>query len=665
MKHSQNRQLLFGLFVLGWLLSTFIGYIYIHRPFSAGDLVGILAGIWRTLIAIILISLAGGIGSLTSLRKLDIHPFAIAMLTSAFGLGVISTSILLVGATLGINFFLWIILIITGILLRKQIFAWWKYWQPVNDYWQTTSKLGKTILSLTIIILACQYFIALAPPLQFDALTYHLALPKAYIQTGHILYQPDNVFWGMPQLIEMLYTLLMLAGGSEAAPIFGWWIGILTLAGIVGIAEKTFSRDSAWVVVASLICASGFTNSISSGYVEWATMLFGLAMLICLSQWLLKDDLSNLAMAGVFAGMAIGTKYTAGIALLTGFAVILLLRKSYSLKQVVTHLAIFGGMALALTLPWLIKNILATSNPFYPLFFASGAMDSVHLKQYQNKPLFQDWSRLILLPLQITVFGVDGGAGFSASIGPLLLGLSPLALLNWHEKTEEQRLMIKMIGIILLTGFLFWAVGSQFSDKLIQTRLYFAFFPAWALLCAAGYMAISRVKVQGIRFGNITVAFIILAMGFNTFFTITNTLKSDAVLAALNPEKGENYRENNLGPYAVAMQAIKTLPENAHIVMLWETRGFDCIPKCDSDEVIDRWPTDWIIYGSKDAIVKAWKKKGYTHVLINRVGANFIQKYDDYDNSSPEAWSGLEAMRGSLPLVKNIAAGSYEIYSLP
>ncbi len=663
MDHGRNRQLLIGLLALGWLLAVFIGYIYMHKPFVAAELNGILLGFWRTLVAITIISIAGGVGFLTDLRKLDLHPFALAMLTAALGLGIMGIGVLLAGVTIGINLFLWVILVVIAVLLRKQILAWLQCWQPVGDYWQKTGGLGKVILCLTIIILTCQYFIALAPPLQFDALTYHFAIPNAYIQTGRIVYLSDNMFWGMPQQVEMLHTLSMLLGGAEAAQALGWWMSVLTLAGLVGVAEKTFSRDSAWVAAASLMCASAMTVSIPGGYVEWATILFGLAMSVCLIEWIPNKNRSVLALAGIFAGLALATKYTAGVALLAGFVVIVFFRKPYSFKQTMIDLTVFGGIAAALTLPWWIKNILATSNPFYPLLIPSGAMDAVRLAQYQAKTLAPDWSRLLLLPVQATVRGLDGGEGFSASIGPLLLGLSPLAFFGWREKTDGQRAMIKISATILLTGFLIWATASQFGEKLIQTRLYFVIFPAWALLCASGYMTISKVKAPGIRFGNISAAFIVMALAFNTFFSVVNLLRSGAALAALNPEMGQSYRENNLGAYVLAMQALKTLPEDARIVMLWETRGFECLPKCDSDEVIDRWPSDWASQRDQVAIVKAWKEQGYTHLLINQLGADFVRSYDK-NGPSPEAWAGMDAMLASLPLVENIA-GSYEIYALP
>lgn len=665
MEHKHRWQIVIGLFSVFWLLIAFLGSVYAHKSFSVDEISGVLLSIWRTCIAITIISIAGGIGYLTKISKLDLHPFTLAMLTAAFGCGIMGIGVLIVGATIGINLLLWAILILLGILLRKQIFLWWNYLQPITTYGHNTSKFGKTILFLTIIILSCEYIKALAPPLQFDALTYHLAIPKIYLEMGRIVYVPENMFWGMPQQIEMLYTLSMLIGNNQAAPILGWWLCILTLLGLIGFVEKIFSRNAALVAVASLMCAFGITRLISSGYVEWATMLFGLATSICLTQWIISKDKSLLLMAGIFSGMAIGTKYTAGVIFLSGMVVILLFQKTYPPKQTLKYLILFGATTSALTLPWLIKNMVATSNPAYPFFFPAGAMDAIRVALYQTRPLTQNWLRIISLPIEATIMGVDGGEGFSASLGPLLLGLGLLGFIGQSKKTEEQQMTLKTNGTILIFGLFIWAIGSQFSDKLIQTRLYFVLFPAWACVCASGYTSILQIKTtQNIRFANIAAVFIIMALSFNTFFTTTNLFKSGAVLAALNPTMQDEYQKDNLGAYAQAMQTVNALPENARVLMLWETRGLLCSPKCDSDEVIDRWFHDWTLYHDPNTIIKAWKTEGYTHLLSYRFGADFIHSSPQYDHGTPESWNGLQTVINSLPQIKNVG-NIYELYLLP
>jgi 4-amino-4-deoxy-L-arabinose transferase-like glycosyltransferase len=653
-----------GLLSLFWMLIVFVGYGYTNKPFLPEELVGGLLVIWRTFTAIIILSLAGGIGMSTGIQKQGYSPLVQAVLAGALGMGIISISMLIIATTIGINFTLWIFLITTILIFRKGILLWWKAFQDIKNFWQDTGKAGRVAILLMMTILASQYLVALAPPLQFDALTYHLSIPKAYLQAGHIIYLQNNIFWGMPQLVEILYTLAIYMGGTEAAPVLGWWIGLLALIGLVGFTKNIFEQEEiAWVAAASIMAGSGLTISFSSGYVEWASILYGLCILIYLSHWLVDERISRLVMAGILAGMAFGVKYTNGIILIGGAVVILFSQKFSSLKKSLTNLLWFGGMAVLTMLPWLIKNITAASNPFYPVFIPSGAMDAILLAFYQFKPSTQDWSRIVLLPWLATIWGVDGADGFSASIGPLLLGLSPFALIYWHKLEPNQKTAVKAGLGILLVGFLAWAIGSQFRGLLIQTRLYFIIFPSWALLAAAGYVAIVKINSYNIRFGKLADTFILLALLFNTLSTIKAISASNPTAVILNLESRESYLSRQLGGYETAMQALQSLEGNPQVLMLWETRSFECQPNCDPDEIIGRWYHDWSIYQNSNSIISAWKEQGYTHLLLNRNGAEFVRKYD-VNAPSSDYWRGLQLTIEKLnPVEENM--GGYELYQLP
>jgi hypothetical protein len=314
-------------------------------------------------------------------------------------------------------------------------------------------------------------------------------------------------------------------------------------------------------------------------------------------------------------------------------------------------------------LPWLIKNVMATSNPFYPLFIPSGAMDAILLDFYQFKPMTQDWTRVLLLPWQATIMGVDGGEGFSSSIGPLLLGLSPLAWMRWRDHSPEQRTATKLCGSILVAGFLIWAIGSQFRGLLIQTRLYFVLFPAWAILAAAGYMNIARINSHNIRFGNLAGALILLALAFNAFSTSSAVAASNPILTILNLEDRASYIKRHLGGYTDAMQTVASLPQDAKVILLWETRSLECLPKCDPDEIIGRWYHDWSIHRNQDRVIQSWKNQGYSHVLLNHDGADFVRKYDA-NAPSAEYWEGLRAVLKNLTPVEMDASG-YQLYQIP
>jgi hypothetical protein len=661
--NKYNFSIIIGLFSISWLLTVFVGYGYVHKPFLPEELIGGLQVIWRTLIAIVILSLAGGIGMSINLRQPDFSPLVKSVIACALGMGIISISMLVFATTIGINFSLWIILLVVIFIFRKSILLWLKSFQELKSFWQGTGKTGRVAIFLILVILACQYFEALAPPLQFDALTYHLAIPGAYLQNGHLTYLQDNTFWGMPQLVEMLYTLAMYAGGTEAAPILGWWAGCLALIGLAGFAKEIFETETAWIAIASIMAGSGLTTSISSGYVEWVSVLYGLSTLIFLSRWLEDKKISTLRISGIFAGMALGTKYTNGIIIIGSVIVVLLLQKFVSFKRLLINLLWFGGMAAMAMLPWLIKNTLATLNPFYPLFIPGGAMDATLLSLLQFKPFTQDWSRIILLPWQVTIWGVDGGNGYSASIGPLLLGLSPFAFIHWNSMDQNRKALLKTSLGILLVGFFVWAIGSQFRGLLIQTRLYFVIFPAWALLAVAGYLSISKINSHNIRFRKPVNTFILLALLFNTFYTIKAITVSNPMAVILRLESRESYIARNLGGYETAMQVIQSLKGNPKVLMLWETRSLECQPICDPDEIIGRWYHDWTIYQDGSSIISSWKKLGYTYVLLNRNGADFVRKYDT-NAPGVEYWLGLQKTLKALILVET-NMGGYELYQLP
>jgi hypothetical protein len=95
--------------------------------------------------------------------------------------------------------------------------------------------------------------------------------------------------------------------------------------------------------------------------------------------------------------------------------------------------------------------------------------------------------------------------------------------------------------------------------------------------------------------------------------------------------------------------------------MLWETRNLACLPKCDPDEIIDRWYDDSFKYTSAEETLSTWRVQGYTHLLIFQIGREFVQETDE--RISPASWSKLDTILKTLPVPEAIAPG-YELYEL-
>ena len=527
------RGLLIGSAGLLWLILV-IGLYYInHKPFDPAAFVHLLLAAGQCIVSAGILALAGGLGGWIFPAG-GLPPLARLVVQAGIGIGLLALMFLLAGVTLGLgSLLLWVELLIGIILLRKPILGWLRLWQSGKQLLQGLSRLELVLALSTFLILAMAFVTSLAPPLAYDALVYHLTLPKLYLQAGKIYYVTQIMFWGMPQTGEMLYTWGMGLAGEQTAALLGWGFGFLTLVGLAGVLQAFVSRRVAWVAVASLLAGYTLAISLSWAYIDWLMGLWGLCFYLSLLEWRTAWGNPSLLKAGMFAAFAFSTKYTGGLLVLIGMIVlghdVLFRPEEQRIDQHHTnrlailfhYTLVFCGTAVLVALPWLIKNWIATGNPFYPLLFPAGAMDAVRLHLYQEGSPWGGWQDLIFLPLRATYWGVEGANGYGASIGPLLLGLGLPAVLglllpNWFSlpaagqssdpdsgssTTPPLRLTISTSLWIALPGILIWSVAGRFTGYLLATRLYYDLFPAFAVLAGAGMMFLEGFHTSQVRCG--------------------------------------------------------------------------------------------------------------------------------------------------------------------
>jgi len=644
---NTRRNTLLTLFSLAWVTIIVSLYYVLHKPFLPEAAINLAPAGGQLLVAWGLISIGGGLGALIFPGD-EYHPLARLGLQAALGLGVMGIGMLVVGSTLGVNApLMWLLFFLTGGVLRRHVVAWWKTWRGFILIWQASGRLERAIAFGVGLIMLSTLITALAPPLKFDALVYHLTLPRAYLDAGRITYVPWLMYWGMPQISEMLYTWAMALAGAEAAVVLGWMFGVLALVGIFGFINQKFNERSAWIALAALM--AGFTTaaSLAWGYVGWMTMLYGWAFLMTLDRWVTNRSRVDLIMAGVLVGLALGTKYTAGVLLLCGLGVIARFDRKEPLTKLLLSFLLFGVTGVLVSSPWWLKNLVATGNPFYPFLFPAGAVDQLRLVFYQDQPIWGVWHETIFLPIVATLQGLEGTPGFSASIGPLMLALGALSWIGWGQRSENRRSTLKVAAFISVFGLVIWAVASRISGLLIQTRLYLSLFPAFAVLAGAGFDGLNQIKISQVRVGRVAGVFVLLALYLNVFQIGNAVLRQNAPQTVFSISTEEEYLLNNLGWYAWVLESIDELPEGSQALMLWEPRSYYCTPKCTPDEVLDRWYRDVRSHQDSDEILKAWRDDGYTHLLFYREGADFIRDEDSrYQDSD---WQFLEQLLASLP----------------
>lgn len=655
----RNHATLRGILALTLCFAVVALYYTTHKPFTPEIAAALGLMVWRLLVAVIILTLAGGLGN--RLWQGEGHALLTRLaLQASLGLGIFSLAILILGSLLGLPAWLWWLLpVALGILLRRPSLSWLKQWRGLADLWQQSSAFGRMLALLCAALFLTALSIALAPPLQFDSLTYHLALPNAYLGAEKVGYLAWIVMSGMPQNVEMLHMWAIALGGNQAATALVWLIGGVACVGLLGYLSQRWDARAAWVGLAALLAGYTPVKLLTGGYVDWAIFLWGLGTLTWLEDWRLNGSRRALWLAGACAGFAIGSKYTAGVIALAG-AMALVWHAWKRRSAFIPALLRFGAAATLAALPWFIKNLVTTGNPVFPFFFPTADMPPVRLSVYQSLSPWGNWMDVIFLPIRATLLGMDAGDGYMFSAGGLLLGFGLLALLN-RAMSDEQRVSRQNAAVLALAGLVTWALGNQFSGNLIQTRYYYSIFPAFAILAAAGEFALRQMQIPEVRLERISAALVLLALSLNLLEVSATTLKQGAPQAALGIKSQEAYLAENLGWFQPAMQAVRDLPPGSRALLLYEPRSLYCAPRCSPDEIMDRWKRTRPLQ-SVDAIIRAWQAEGFTHLLVYQAGIEWLVEAGD-PHHPPEDLDSLRQFLAALPAPVDFG-GVYRLYSL-
>lgn len=231
----------------------------------------------------------------------------------------------------------------------------------------------------------------------------------------------------------------------------------------------------------------------------------------------------------------------------------------------------------------------------------------------------------------------------------------------WPAAEKKTQTLKRLVSVIAVGGLLFWAIAGRLTGHLIRSHLYFFLFPSFAILAAFGFAAGERIRVGVLRAGRILAAVVCLALGLNALQSVTSLVNGGALQYWSGALREESYLEENLGLYARVMESLPAETHDERTIMLWETRGYACLPACEPDEVIDRWQHDVAIYDSPAEVLEAWRDQGFEYVLYYQLGAQFV--HDDPEHYHAFDIDQVNETLSALLLVRNYN-DVYLLYSL-
>ncbi len=631
-----------------------IGYYFVHKPFSLSQAAAVARALFDLFTALALTGLAGGAGRrLLSARELaPLERFAIQ---AALGWGLFGLLWLGLGL-LGLysSWIAWALLVIGWALLRRENLGWLNELHALKHLWSGTGRFGKALAVGNVALVGGQLCFALAPPSKWDTLMYHLELPRRYLQAGRFLFLDGNPYWGHPQLGEMLYTWAMALRGWETAGALGWCFVAVLLLGVLGITARRAGATSGCLAVTALLVGLSFRGMLSWAYVDGLAALYGYAVLVALLTTLDNQSRHWYRWAACFAGFALGVKLTAGILL-----PIIMLAPILSRKQAASkwwrQLLAAGAISLVVFLPWLLKNAMFTGNPLYPHIWQTDWMSQDRLAYYRGTGEALGWQSL-WLPLAVTWLGVEGSAGFSADIGPLLVLFAlPGLIARWRAPDG------RLVALWVLVGWLAVVVGGYYSRTLWQTRLYFILLPSAALAAGWGWEIMQGIVVSGARLIRVIGVLVILVLMFSLWQDAVSLARLNPAALLLGARSSEQYLDDSLGWYAPAMRALHDLPQESRPLLLWEPRGLYAPPQAEADVWIDRWYVDRRTIGDPLAILQSWRDEGHTHLLVYCSGADFERQHRSELTSAD--WQALDDLLSCLSPPTDFG-GVYRLYSL-
>ncbi len=645
-----------------WILLILSGYYLYHKPVRPEEVWSILQAGISVLSAVAMITLCGATGTWL-FRESAPEGLPRWAVQTALGAGV--WSLIWLGAGLSFGYTRWIFWLPFLLLLplRKQVREWISPLGRLSFLWKDTSPLEKVLAGMALLLILAQLWIALAPPAKYDALTYHLALPRQYLEAGKLLVMPENPYWGHPQLAEMLYTWAMGLFAPQSATVFSWLISVVFWLGLWGWIQETVeeifphpaSPKSGWIALIAVLSGASVRWMSAWAYTDLFSGLFGLSALIAFTHWLKKRQTGWYLWMCLFIGMAVSVKYTSGVLALVLFPAVWFF--SSEKRRFFGTFLLGGLLALAVFLPWMLKNWGFTGNPFFPYLIPTTEFSAWRLSAANQAPESVDWLMRLFLPVTFTWMGVDGAAGPATDIGPLLV---LLALPGWWRIRHTS--LGKLSGWSFLLLWVILGVGGARYEHLQQTRLYFALLPLIALNAGMGWEFIQEVRWREVRLSRLVMVLVLLVSGLTLWQDSFLLVKSQAVPAVLGVISPEAYLENQTGVYIQTMTDLKKLPEGSKVLFLWEARSFYAPSFCIADPWIDRWRADLHESGSPQTVLETWRKEGITHILIHKTGMEFMRDADRAMSSGD--WQAFDELLKMLPPAQPLAGGYYLLIPL-
>ncbi|MCK5595466.1 phospholipid carrier-dependent glycosyltransferase, partial [bacterium] len=318
--------------------------------------------------------------------------------------------------------------------------------------------------------------------------------------------------------------------------------------------------------------------------------------------WSSKNGIVWLILAGIFCGFAIGTKYTGALYFILPALVLIVFftiqKKENVIKNMCKSMFLFILFASLTFSPWLIKNLIYTQNPVYPLFYnIFGGID-------WNAELVQRFARFhISKDMNIlSIVSLSWKVPLNNQVSVILLILPLLFFIRLDRN-------IKILISYTILVFILW---TFFTHRIIRFLL--PCLSVWSLLAAYTLVNFKKSKIAS----RVLYLLVIGFLCWNTF-KFAATVGFNFFDVAYGKETKEEFLLKNFYQYDAFKFINEELPEDSKILFIGENQGFYCdrdyvgsspLDLNDIVEISNASENPRIIYAKLNDM-------GITHILYN------------------------------------------------
>ncbi len=298
------------------------------------------------------------------------QPLESLLFSLALGAGLLATTILICGFTLGFSRLVCASLVILTVLLcRKTLPEGFRIIrQSVSCFREHTAPWAVAAVGVIAGYLILK---ALSPPTNWDGFMYHLRVPVLFLQKGGIYLPEDNMHTAFVQLAHMWYIPLLAFGGLAGPAVVSAFFAIALSLAVFTFCLQYLDRTTASL---SMVILWGSTVIIVVAVTSRVDVT--VAYFLFLGQYALISSLLDIKkwpffyLAAVLLGISIGIKYNALFYLVALSPLIwwVAWTHSRSYRNFLKDVFFFYFVVIAVISPWLIKNIYLFKSfyPFYP-----------------------------------------------------------------------------------------------------------------------------------------------------------------------------------------------------------------------------------------------------------------------------------------------------------